>query len=245
MHSRVLTIAGSDSSAGAGIQADLATFAHFGVSGATAITAITAQNGHGVIAWSAVDPGLVRAQIEATDHVGAVKTGMLGNAAIVETVAEAIEKRGLRPYVLDPVTIAGSGHPLADGDLTPVILERLVPLADLVTPNLGEAEALTGAPVRTIDDMAVAALALQRRGARAVLVKGGHLDGDIATDVLCDKSGVRFFRRARVNVKTHGTGCRLSAGIAAKLALGASLDAAVEAAGQFVHDFIVGRRNGE
>src|ERR1700740_1673940 len=107
MNSTVLTIAGSDSSAGAGIQADLATFAHFGVSGATAITAITAQNRHGVISWAPVDPGLVRAQIETTEHVGAVKTGMLANAAIVATVAEAIETRRLRPYVLDPVTVAG------------------------------------------------------------------------------------------------------------------------------------------
>jgi hydroxymethylpyrimidine/phosphomethylpyrimidine kinase len=245
MHPIVLTIAGSDSSAGAGIQADLATFARFGVRGATAITAITAQNERGVIAWSAVEPGLVRAQIEASHHVSAVKTGMLANAAIVEAVAEAIARRGLRPYVLDPVTIAGSGHALADGDLTPLILERLLPLADLVTPNLGEAGALTGAPVRTIDDMALAALALTQRGARAALVKGGHLDGDIVTDVLCDKGGVRYFRRARVKVKTHGTGCRLSAAIAANLALGASLDAAVETAGQFVHDFIAGLQTAE
>src|SRR5579862_4360506 len=204
MQSRVLTIAGSDSSAEAGIQADLATFAHFGVSGATAITAITAQNGQGVIAWSAVDPALVRAQIEATDHVGAVKTGMLANAAIVETVAEAIERRGLRPYVLDPVTIAGTGHALADGDLTPLIVDRLLPLADLVTPNLGEAEALTGRSIQDTDDMALAALALIQRGATAVLVKGGHLgghlSGDTVTDVLADKSGVRYFRRTRVNV---------------------------------------------
>jgi hydroxymethylpyrimidine/phosphomethylpyrimidine kinase len=245
MQPLVLTIAGSDSSAGAGIQADLATFAHFGVRGATAITAITAQNERGVIAWSAVDAGLVRAQIEATDHVGAVKTGMLGNAAIVATVADAIAQRRLRPYVLDPVTISGTGHALGEGDLTGIILDRLIPLADLVTPNLGEAEALIGASVRTIDDMARAGLALVQRGARAALVKGGHLSGDPVTDVLVDTTGVRYLRRTRVNVKTHGTGCRLSAAIAAKLALGASLDAAVEAGGQFVHDFIGGLRNDE
>ena len=245
MQPLVLTIAGSDSSAGAGIQADLATFARFGVRGATAITAITAQNERGVIAWSAVDPGLVRAQIDAIDQVGAVKTGMLANAAIVATVAEAIVERGLRPYVLDPVTLAGTGHALAEGDLRPLILERLLPLADLVTPNLGEAEALTGAPVRDTDDMARAARALTERGARAVLVKGGHLGGDTATDVLYDRAaGVRLFARARVNVKTHGTGCRLSAAIAAGLALGASLDAAVEAAGDFVHELIAGQRSG-
>jgi hydroxymethylpyrimidine/phosphomethylpyrimidine kinase len=242
MQSLVLTIAGSDSSAGAGIQADLATFARFGVRGATAITAITAQNDGGVIAWSAVDPVLVRAQIDAIDHVDAVKSGMLANPAIVATVAEAIAERRLRPYVLDPVTVAGTGHALAHGDLTPLILKCLVPLADLVTPNLGEAAALLGSPVRDAEAMARELVA---RGARAVLVKGGHLDGDDVVDVLCDEKGVRQFRRARVRVKTHGTGCRLSAGIAANLALGESLDTAVERAGDFVHEIISGLRSGE
>ena len=242
MQSLVLTIAGSDSSAGAGIQADLATFARFGVRGATAITAITAQNDGGVIAWSAVDPVLVRAQIDAIDHVDAVKSGMLANPAIVATVAEAIAERRLRPYVLDPVTVAGTGHALAHGDLTPLILKCLVPLADLVTPNLGEAAALLGSPVRDAEAMARELVA---RGARAVLVKGGHLDGDDVVDVLCDENGVRQFRRSRIRVKTHGTGCRLSAGIAANLALGESLDTAVERAGDFVHELISGLRSGE
>jgi hydroxymethylpyrimidine/phosphomethylpyrimidine kinase len=237
----VLTIAGSDSSAGAGIQADLATFARFGVHGATAITAITAQNERGVIAWSAVEPALVRAQIDAIDQVAAVKSGMLGNAAIVATVAEAIVRRGLRPYVLDPVTVAGTGHALADGDLTPVIIQHLVPLADLVTPNLGEAAALLGEPLGTTAAMACGLFEKYRR---AVLVKGGHGDGDTVTDVLCDRDGVRYFARPRVNVKTHGTGCRLSAAIAANLALGAALDAAVEAAGDFVHELISGLQTG-
>jgi hydroxymethylpyrimidine/phosphomethylpyrimidine kinase len=242
MQSLVLTIAGSDSSAGAGIQADLATFARFGVRGATAITAITAQNDGGVIAWSAVDPVLVRAQIDAIDHVDAVKSGMLANPAIVATVAEAIAERRLRPYVLDPVTVAGTGHALAHGDLTPLIIKCLVPLADLVTPNLGEAAALLGSPVRDAEAMARELVA---RGARAVLVKGGHLESDDVVDVLCDEKGVRQFRRARVRVKTHGTGCRLSAGIAANLALGESLDTAVERAGDFVHELISGLRSGE
>jgi hydroxymethylpyrimidine/phosphomethylpyrimidine kinase len=242
MQSLVLTIAGSDSSAGAGIQADLATFARFGVRGATAITAITAQNDGGVIAWSAVDPVLVRAQIDAIDHVDAVKSGMLANPAIAATVAEAIAERRLRPYVLDPVTVAGTGHALAHGDLTPLILKCLVPLADLVTPNLGEAAALLGSPVRDADSMARELVA---RGARAVLVKGGHREGDDVVDVLCDENGVRQFRRTRVRVKTHGTGCRLSAAIAANLALGESLDTAVEKAGDFVHELISGLRSGE
>jgi hydroxymethylpyrimidine/phosphomethylpyrimidine kinase len=242
MQSLVLTIAGSDSSAGAGIQADLATFARFGVRGATAITAITAQNDGGVIAWSAVDPVLVRAQIDATDRMDAVKSGMLANAAIVATVAEAIAERRLRPYVLDPVTVAGTGQALAQGDLTPLILKCLVPLADLVTPNLGEAAALLGSPVRDAHSMARELVA---RGARAVLVKGGHLDGEHVVDVLCDQNGVRQFRRPRIRVKTHGTGCRLSAAIAANLALGQPLDAAVQTAGDFVHEFISALRNGE
>lgn len=243
MHPIVLTIAGSDSSAGAGIQADLATFARFAVRGATAITAVTAQNEQGIIAWSAVDPILVRAQIDAIDRPSAVKTGMLANAAIVATVAEAIAERGLRPYVLDPVTVAGTGHPLAHGDLTPAILERLLPLADLVTPNVGEAEALTGRAVHDANDMRLAALALMDRGARAVLIKGGHLGGDVVTDLLCDRTGVREFTRPRVKVRTHGTGCRLSAAIAANLALGASLEAAVDVAGRFVHEFISALRS--
>jgi hydroxymethylpyrimidine/phosphomethylpyrimidine kinase len=248
MQPLVLTIAGSDSSAGAGIQADLATFARFGVRGASAVTAITAQNERGVIAWAAVDPVLVRAQIDAIDRPGAVKTGMLANAAIVAAVAEAIAERRLGTYVLDPVTVSGTGDALAQGDLTQLILDQLLPLADLVTANLGEAEALTGAAVRDIDDMARAARALTALGARAALVKGGHLGGDstIATDVLYDRAGgIRYFRRPRVHVRTHGTGCRLSAAAAASLALGASLDAAVEAAGDFVHEFIAGLRNAE
>jgi hydroxymethylpyrimidine/phosphomethylpyrimidine kinase len=236
----VLTIAGSDSSGGAGIQADLATFARFGVQGATAVTAVTAQNARGVIAWSAVDPALVKAQIDAALAPKAVKSGMLANAQIVATVAAALAGRNLGPYVLDPVTVSGSGHRLAEGDLMPAILEQLVPLADLVTPNLGEAAAMTGETVRDIDGMARAARALIQRGARAVLVKGGHLEGDLAIDVLCDASGVRYFERPRVRVPTHGTGCRLSAAIAAGLALGAPLDAAVEAAGDFVHGIISG-----
>lgn len=245
MHPIVLTIAGSDSSAGAGIQADLATFARFGVRAATAITAITAQNERGVIAWSAVDPDLVRAQIDATGHIHAVKTGMLANASIATTVAEAIAHRKLGPYVLDPVTVAGTGHALAHGDLTPVILDRLLPLADLITPNLGEAEALTGLRVQDPDEMTLAARALMQRGAKAVLIKGGHLSGDMVTDMLLDSDGVRYFRRPRVNVRAHGTGCRLSAAIAANLALGASLDVAVNVGGQFVYEFIAGLRNDE
>ncbi len=239
----VLTIAGSDSGGGAGIQADLATFATFGVRGTTAITAVTAQNSRGVLAWAAVDPALVRAQIDAVaegERPRAVKSGMLANAAIVATVAEALAEHALGPYVLDPVTVSGTGHTLAEGDLGPLILERLVPLADLVTPNLAEAEALTGAPVRDVESMARAAGALMARGAKAALVKGGHLEGDIAVDVLRDAKGIRYFERARIRVRTHGTGCRLSAAIAAGLALGASLDAAVEAAGDFVHGVIAG-----
>jgi hydroxymethylpyrimidine/phosphomethylpyrimidine kinase len=241
MQVAVLSIAGSDSGGGAGIQADLATFAKFGVRGTTAITAITAQNSRGVRAWTAVDPALVREQIEAVaegESPRAVKSGMLANAAIVAVVAEAIARHALGPYVLDPVTVAGTGQALASGDLTPAILACLVPLADLVTPNLAEAEALTGEPVRDLDDMARAARALIHKGARAALVKGGHLTGDIAIDVLCTGDTIQYFERPRLNVRTHGTGCRLSAAIAASLALGAPMDAAVEAAGDFVHSVI-------
>jgi hydroxymethylpyrimidine/phosphomethylpyrimidine kinase len=229
-----LTIAGSDSGGGAGIQADLRTFAAHRVHGASAITAVTAQNSVTVTAWAALDPGLVRAQIEAvaTDMpVAATKTGMLGNAAVIEVVAAAAGALALGPLVVDPVMVAKSGDRLLDPAAERAYVDRLLPRAALITPNLHEAAALLGRPVRTPDEMRAAAAALRALGAGAVLVKGGALPGGDALDVFCDGARVVDLTSPRVDTRNvHGTGCTLSAAICARLALGAGLLEAVEGA---------------
>jgi hydroxymethylpyrimidine/phosphomethylpyrimidine kinase len=228
-----LTIAGSDSGGGAGIQADLKTFARFGVFGTSAITAITAQNTLGVRGWERVSPALVRSQIDAVAedlHPAAIKSGMLGDAEVVRAVAEGIAANRLGPYVLDPVMAATSGDPLLTPDAIAAIVELLFPLATLVTPNLDEVALLLGERVSDLDGMERAARALvDALGARAALVKGGHLAGDELVDVLYDGARVRRFRHARIaTTSTHGTGCTLSAAIAASMALGRSLEGAVD-----------------
>jgi hydroxymethylpyrimidine/phosphomethylpyrimidine kinase len=236
-----LTIAGSDSGGGAGIQADLKTFHQFGVFGTSVITAVTAQNTVGVRAWEPVAVELVRRQLDAlADDLppAAVKSGMLGSAPLVETVADGIARRRLPNYVLDPVMVATSGDRLLDRDAERLIARLLVPLAAVVTPNLDEAAALVGESVETPDQMERAARALVRLGAQAALVKGGHLRGDTVVDVLVVEAGgtTRRFTRPRLETtSTHGTGCTLSAAIAAGLALGRPLDRAVEDALDFVH----------
>lgn len=234
-----LTIAGSDSGGGAGIQADLKTFHQFGLFGTSAITAVTAQNTRGVRAWEAVSPELVAAQLAALAEdlpPAAVKSGMLGSAAVTLAVADAILRHQLPHYVLDPVMVASSGDRLLDADAERVVIERLVPLAELVTPNLDEAAILTGREVRTVEAMERAARALLERGARAALIKGGHREGSEVVDVLAAGGTVRRYARPRLAARgSHGTGCTLSAAIAAGLALGASLERAVEDALDFVH----------
>ncbi|HWZ61356.1 MAG TPA: bifunctional hydroxymethylpyrimidine kinase/phosphomethylpyrimidine kinase [Gemmatimonadaceae bacterium] len=245
MRKVVLTIAGSDSGAGAGIQADLKTFERFGVYGTSAITAITAQNTVRVLQSHPLDATLVRAQIDAVvsdlpPH--AVKTGMLATLAIVQTVADALRTHGLRPYVLDPVMVSSSGSALLDPEAVSALKAELLPLADLVTPNLDEAAVLTGEQVRTVADMERAArLLVGRFGARAALVTGGHLAGRETVDVLfTPESGLVQYRHARIDtMHTHGTGCTLSAAIAARLALGDDLPTAVETARAFVRQAIV------
>ncbi len=235
---RALTIAGSDSSGGAGIQADLKTFTVFGVYGMSAITALTAQNTRGVIGIHAVPADFVRKQIDAVVSdigVDACKTGMLPTGDIVSAVAAAVREHRITPLVVDPVMMAGSGAALCDDDARAALLHALVPLATLVTPNLGEATALTGVAIRSVADMRAAARALIERGARAVLVKGGHLEGGDAIDIFDDGHDVRELRAARLQTPhTHGTGCQLSAAITAGLALGLPLLAAVERAKQFI-----------
>jgi hydroxymethylpyrimidine/phosphomethylpyrimidine kinase len=234
-----LTIAGSDSGGGAGIQADLKTFQRFEVFGTSAITAVTAQNTRGVSMWEAVSPALLRAQIDAvaTDlHPAAVKTGMLGKADIVSVVAAAIREHEFPNYVLDPVMVATSGDILLDTDAIDVIRDSLLPLASLITPNLHEAAILAGEKISDEDDMArVAEKLVREMGARAALVKGGHLvSGDRVLDVLYD-GDIRVFRGKRVDTtSTHGTGCTLSAAITAELAKGESLHAAVRRAIDYV-----------
>jgi len=230
----VLTIAGSDSSAGAGIQADLKTFAALGVYGTCAITAITAQNTLGVSAVQEMPPGIVAAQIDAvvTDiRPDAVKTGMLASAPIIEVVAAKAREYGLPNLVVDPVMVAKSGDRLLREDAVAALRELLLPLATVVTPNLPEAEALTGRPVRSGENVRRAAEEIVRLGARAVVVKGGHRESAEAIDVLYDGKAFREYSAPRVETtSTHGTGCTFASAIAACLARGMPLaDAVAEA----------------
>jgi hydroxymethylpyrimidine/phosphomethylpyrimidine kinase len=235
---RALTIAGSDSGGGAGIQADLKTFTVFRVFGTSAVTALTAQNTTGVRAIEPVAPAFVGQQVDAVmADIGAdaVKTGMLANAAIIETVAEAVAAWRIERLVVDPVMVAQRGAALLDPSAHAVLLKRLIPLAQLVTPNTHEAAALTGLPVTTVAEMKTAARALIERGARAVLLKGGHLAGTEAVDVFDDGVSVRELRARRIDSPhTHGTGCQLSAAITANLASGRTLGDAITIAKRFI-----------
>ena len=232
-----LTIAGSDSSGGAGIQADLKTFAAHGVFGLSAITAVTAQNTTGVSDVAIMTPALVTAQIDAViSDLGAdaAKTGMLGNAAVTAAVADAVERLALRRLVVDPVMVATSGARLLDEAAVHIMRTRLLPLAMVITPNVAEAGILTGLRIERAADLAIAARRLVELGARAALVKGGHLDGP-ATDAFWDGSTALELVAGRVPGRnTHGTGCTLSAAIAARLALGDDLPDAVQRAKAYV-----------
>ncbi len=221
----VLSIAGSDSGGGAGIQADLAAFAWFGTHGTTAITAVTAQNPHAVRAVVALEPGAVQAQIEAVFEafaVAAVKTGMLFSAPIIRRVAACLRQRRPTSLVVDPVMVATSGARLLQPDAVAALLEDLLPLATLVTPNLPETAVLIGRPVSTPDEARAAAVALaQRQPGLWVLVKGGHAEGPEAEDFLAHEGRLWGLRAPRRTARTtHGTGCSLSAAIAAGLARG-------------------------
>ncbi|KQV44285.1 MULTISPECIES: bifunctional hydroxymethylpyrimidine kinase/phosphomethylpyrimidine kinase [unclassified Rhizobium] len=231
----VLSIAGSDPSGGAGIQADLKAFAARGVYGMAALTALTAQNTRGVTGVQAVAPDFVAQQIAAVFadiRVDAVKIGMIANAAIAEAVADVLSERHDIPIVLDPVMIAKGGAPLLAPEAVQVLSQRLLPLATLVTPNLPEAAALLGeAPAEDREGMAAQASRLLALGPKAVLVKGGHLEQGDSPDVLVTADGVRWFEAARVATEnTHGTGCTLSSALAAELAKGVDVGEAVAAA---------------
>lgn len=236
---RVLAIAGSDSGGGAGIQADLKTFAALGCYGMTAITALTAQNTTGVRAIHGVPPAMLRDQIDAVmEDMGAdaVKIGMLHSPDLVHTVADAIDRHALTKVVLDPVMVATSGAVLIDQTAVQQLVSALFSRTTLVTPNLDEAALLVGHPLTGEADMHRAAQQLLAMGAPAVLVKGGHLAGDVVSDVLATADGqVMWMRAPRVfSANTHGTGCTLSSAIAAYLALGCELTEAVRSAHQYV-----------
>jgi hydroxymethylpyrimidine/phosphomethylpyrimidine kinase len=233
-----LTIAGSDSGGGAGLQADLKTFQRFGVFGTSVVTAVTAQNTQGVRAVHPVPADIVSAQLDALAEdlpPAALKSGMLATAAVVEAVADAIAGHGWRRYVLDPVLVASSGDRLLEPGALELVRERLVPLAHLVTPNLDEAQVLAGFPVADLPAMERAGAALVLAGAHAALVTGGHLPGDELVDVLVTPSGGHRFPHRRIaTTSTHGTGCTLSAAITAGLALGHPLETAVFDAIQYL-----------
>lgn len=233
-----LTIAGSDSGGGAGIQADLKTFAAHGVYGASAITAITAQNTLGVTAWEPVSVDLVVKQIEAVaSDIGAdaVKTGMLANAAIVSAVAETIVRLGLRNLVVDPVMIAKGGDRLLEEPAIEALRSQLIPIAYVVTPNLPEAEVLAQMSITSLDDMREAGRRIVALGPRVVLVKGGHLKGPESVDVVCMEERSFELKSARQETAhTHGTGCTLASAIAANLALDKHADEAIRDAKAYV-----------
>ena len=236
---RALTIAGSDSGGGAGIQADLKTFMAFGVYGMTVVTAVTAQNTLGVQSAMELPLDLIEAQLRSvTSDIGvdAVKTGMLSSAPVVERVCDLARELELPNLVVDPVMIAKGGHPLLTEDAWALLRDRLLPLALVVTPNVPEAEALTGRTVETLDDARSAAKDLRASGCAWVVVKGGHLaDGSEAVDVVYDGREFHELRTRRYETRnTHGTGCTFSAAIAAGLAKGAPVLDAIRQAKLYV-----------
>ncbi|MFC5578513.1 bifunctional hydroxymethylpyrimidine kinase/phosphomethylpyrimidine kinase [Lysobacter niabensis] len=234
-----LTIAGSDSGGGAGIQADLKTFAAHRVHGLSAIAALTAQHTRGVTAVDVPAVAFLRAQIDACFddfQVAAVKLGMLATAEVIHAVADALERYRPPHVVLDPVMVATSGARLLEADALDALRNRLLPLATLVTPNLPEAELLLGTAIADRHAMHGACKALRDTGARAVLLKGGHLaDGGDVMDLFADSSGIYAFHHPRLQLEAHGTGCTLASAVAANLCLGVPLIDACHAAGEYVH----------
>ena len=234
-----LTIAGSDSGGGAGIQADLKTFAAHRVHGLSAIAALTAQHTRGVTAVHVPDTAFLRAQVEACFDdfdIRVVKLGMLATTGVIEAVAGMLAAHGDVPVVLDPVMVATSGAKLLADDALDALRTQLLPLAAIVTPNLPEAELLLGESIGDVAAMHRACAALRERGAQAVLLKGGHLlGGDVVVDVFADARGVAEIRHPRLAIEAHGTGCTLASAIAARLALGDALEAACVAASDYVH----------
>lgn len=234
---KVLTIAGSDSCGGAGIQADLKTYSALKTYGMSVITAVTAQNTMGVIKVRELDPEIINAQIDAIFEdikVDAVKIGMVSSAAIIETIGAALKKHGAKNIVVDPVMVSKSGCPLLQPEARDAVIQTLLPLADVVTPNLFEAEVITGIKISTLEQMEKAAVEIYKFGAKNVVVKGGHLAGD-AIDVLYDGKKFHHIKSARISTpNTHGTGCTFSSAVAAHLAKGLSVTDAVDKAKEYI-----------
>lgn len=237
-YTRILTIAGSDSGGGAGIQADLKTFAAHGCYGLSVITALTAQNTVGVTAIHEVPPEFVAAQLDAvlTDiGVDAVKIGMLSTPAVIETVAEKLARYGTGNIVLDPVMVATSGDRLLRDDAIQVLRDRLLPMATVITPNIPEAEVLLDRKINSPAELQQAALDLLQLGAASALVKGGHFEASSSDDALADPGGFTWIEGKRISTRnTHGTGCTLSSAIAAGLGLGLELEEAVRQAKTYI-----------
>ena len=239
---RALTIAGSDSGGGAGIQADLKTFCAFGVYGMSSITSITAQNTKGVEAIFDLPPSLVAKQIECVVSdigVDAAKTGMLSNSSIIEVVAQEIKKFNIEKLVVDPVMVSKSGALLLQRDAVDTLVGELFPLSFLITPNLPEASFLVGEEIKNVSDMERACVSLKKWGPRYVLLKGGHLPGEEIVDILFDGEKFTLFPAPRVATKnTHGTGCTYSAAICALLSLGYPITEAVKVAREYMSEVI-------
>lgn len=243
MKGRVLIIAGSDPSGGAGVQADIKTVTALGGYASAAITALTVQNTKGVMAVHGVAPAIIAAQIAAVlDDIGAdaIKIGMIGDRAAGVAIADAIAFHATAiPVVVDPVLAATSGDALAGDGVAALLLERFAPLAAVITPNADEARALTGLTIETASDLVAAGETLMRRGATSALVKGGHLKGDVVEDALVSHAGAEIFRSPRIGVgELHGTGCTLASAVATGLAQGLSLHAATIRAIEYVRGAI-------
>lgn len=240
LQGRVLVIAGSDSGGGAGIQADIKTITVLGGYAATAITAVTVQNTLGVTGVHPIPLEIIAAQARAVlDDIGAdaIKTGMLGDVAVVETVAAALDHAGTVPAVVDPVMVAKGGASLLDRAAIGAVKSLMIPRAALLTPNAPEAAALTGLTIETTDDLRRAGEALLAMGARAVLMKGGHVAGVRVVDVLMTAAGETSFEGERIDTRhTHGTGCTLASACATGLAQGLPLEQAVARAWNYVHE---------
>ena len=236
---RALTIAGSDSGGGAGIQADLKTFSAFGVYGMTVLTAVTAQNTVGVQGVEALTPAFITTQFESVVSdigVDALKTGMLGSAEAVAAVAAMIASAKLTKLVVDPVMVAKSGDHLLAHDAVHALRTLLLPLALVITPNVPEAETLVGGPISTMEEMREAARRLHALGPRWIVVKGGHMDGETVTDLLYDGATFQSLDTPRIDTPhTHGTGCTFSAAMTACLAKGQSVPDAFAAAKRYTH----------
>ncbi len=249
----VLTIAGSDSSGGAGVQADIKTMTVHGVFAQSAITALTAQNTMGVFGVLEVEPYFLQKEIDCVFEdirPDAVKIGMVSSAELVDVIADRLKHYKAENIVVDPVMVATSGAKLSTSDAEREMMEKLVPLADIVTPNIPEAEQLAGIRITSIEDMTKAARLIKERGCRSVLVKGGHLEGN-ATDIFLTEHDrlVELTQRRVKTLNTHGTGCTLSSAIASNLALGNDLQAAVQKAKQYItgalkHDIGLGKGTG-